>query len=298
MEFELTPEIVDEIIFSMEDQTGRFLFDSAELRCASGAPAADEDRYYAIPAWDSVSGYRLRERFAAQLRNPIAREEIRDALAAGHGVFRAFKDILKARPEVERLWFQFKTREMRSIVHEWYNALRDYWGLERIGPEPEETAEIVASDFSFRASRVEDRAEGEILDAAILSEVEGDYPGGLARAVEFAWLVSPSRWGEDSVIVAETAEGDFVGYVAAEPYPGDSRLARVTRLSVVSSFRGLGIGKELVARSRASWAARGYRWLLFESPAVPDAFIPALRRAGFTERGRLLALDLAETGYH
>jgi len=161
MEFELTSEITDEIIFAMEDQTGRYLYDTVESRCVTGRQGADnrkgaglpsaapgsangsigldddeDDRYYSIPPWDSVSGFRMMDRFVAQLRNPLVREELRDALSAGQGVFRNFKNILKGHPEVERLWYQYKEREMRSIVLDWYNSLRDYWGLERIGAEP------------------------------------------------------------------------------------------------------------------------------------------------------------------
>jgi len=126
MEFDLTPEITDEIIFAMEDQTGHFLYDSAECRCVSVREESDEDddRYFAIPVWDSVSGFRMMDRFAAQLRNPVVREELRSALSAGHGVFRNFKNILRGHPEVERLWYQFKERELRRIVFDWYNSLR------------------------------------------------------------------------------------------------------------------------------------------------------------------------------
>ncbi|HNY17854.1 MAG TPA: UPF0158 family protein [Treponemataceae bacterium] len=305
MEFELTQELTDEIIFAMEDQTGRFLFDSAETRCVASrekASGEDEDRYYAIPLWDSVSGFRMMERFVAQLRNPIVREELRDALSSGHGVFRKFKDILKAHPEIERQWFLFKEREMRLLVLDWYNSLRDFWGLERVGAEPEETEEIVSQDFAFRDLEADDVDDVETLVSSVEREVSSQMPLELSGAVEeLSYRVRGDGECDDleRAIVAESADGDIVGTAVSAPIPEDSFLtAQLTVIAVYPEFRGLGIGKELLSRTVEYWRSRGYRWLLFTSPTVPEAFLPALHRAGFTERGHVSVLDLAGNGCH
>jgi len=308
MEFDLTPEITDEIIFAMEDQTGHFLFDSADCRCvASREPAGeggpsddDDDRYYALPVWDSVSGFRMMDRFAAQLRNPVVREELRSALSSGHGVFRSFKNILKARPEMERLWFQFKEREMRNIVRDWYNGLRDFWGLGRIGEEPEETGEIVSHDFTFRESGPDDENSLEILLSTIEREIAGGMPPGLSGAVcELRDRIRGPESEDACILVAETPEGEIVGAACSVPLPEDSFLAaQITQIGVFPEFRGLGIGKELLSRSVDFWTEKGYRWLLCASPLVPPSFIPALHRAGFAEKGHVSVLDLAESRCH
>ncbi len=304
MEFELTPEITDEVIFAMEDQTGHFLYDSAECRCvASIERDDDDDRYYAIPVWDSISGFRMMDRFVAQLRNPVVREELRTALAAGHGVFRNFKNILKSHPEIERLWYQFKEREMRNIVLEWYNSLRDFWGLDRIGSEPEETGEIVSQDFTFRPYT---DADGEDLDV-LLDSVEGEIalalPGGLSEAVTELWdRIRGDEAGSSDVeyvCLAESGAGDIVGCAISSPLPaGSVHSAQLTMIAVYPEFRGLGIGKELLSRSIEFWSKKGFRWLLFTGPVIPGVFFPILHRTGFVEKGHVSVLDLPTADCH
>lgn len=309
MEFEITPEITDEIIFSMEDQTSRFLFDSVECRCVNARektrerdslPDEDDERYYAIPLWDSVSGFRMMDRFVSQLRNPIVREELRAALSSGHGVFRNFKNILKEHPEVERLWYQYKEREMRNIVHEWYNGLRDFWGLERIGPEPEETGEIVSQDFLFREASLDD---GESLDALVATvelELASSMSAELWDAVEeLAARVRGIDDGNEYRVVAENSEGEIVAMAESVPLPPGSFLsAQLSIIAVYPEFRGLGIGKELLSRSIEHWISRGYRWLLFASPVTPSEFFPVLQRSGFVTKGHVSVMDLASGGCH
>ena len=151
MQFELTDEIRNLIVFAMEDQGNNYLFDSVEQKTVikSTVEKVDEERFYTIPTWDSIKGFKLMERFISLLRNPLAREELRGVLFAGRGVFRNFKNVLHQYPEVEKLWYSFKEKEMKQIVSNWYNTLLDSWGLERLGEEPEET-DIVYDDVVFR----------------------------------------------------------------------------------------------------------------------------------------------------
>jgi GNAT superfamily N-acetyltransferase len=311
MEFELTPEIVDEVVFSMEDQTGRFIFDSSEVRCVpagsqQGAVGAvfdsSDDRYYSIPSWDSVSGFRMMERFVAQLRNPIAREELRAALAMGQGVFRNFKDILKVNPEIERQWYRFKERSMRAIVLSWYNDLRDYWGLSRVGDEPEETEDIVAEDFTFRAAEGRDEASVRALcEEAELSITEG-LSGDLALVVSSLHrgqvahgVSSASRL----VLLAESPEEDAAACAVSCPSGEEgSRAVLLCALAVSPAYRGMGLGKELLDRTARHWARAGFRYLLISSPVVPPHFTQALQRRSFTQLGHVSVLDLSSAEHH
>jgi hypothetical protein len=145
MQFELTDEIRNLIVFAMEDQGNSYLFDSVDQKTVieSTIDFVDEDRYYKIPTWDSMKGFKLMERFISILRNPLAREELRGVLLSGKGVFRNFKNVLHQYPEVEKLWFSFKEKEMRLIVSNWYDTFLDSWGLEKLGFEPEENSDVV-----------------------------------------------------------------------------------------------------------------------------------------------------------
>ena len=155
MTFPLTRELIDQIMFGMENQDTDFLLDLYDQKVVRidelpDEGQDDEARYIPLPEWRSVDGYNLMEKFVASLHNPIYREILRSILASGKGVFRQFKDALKERQEIERLWYRFKEREMRAHVVEWYNVLRESWGLARIGdPEDEGTEVLVLSDFAL-----------------------------------------------------------------------------------------------------------------------------------------------------
>jgi len=59
----------------------------------------------------------------------------------------AFKAALAEHQELERAFRDFKIRGMRRIIVTWYDDLREARGLERLGPEPEDTDELLSSDI-------------------------------------------------------------------------------------------------------------------------------------------------------
>jgi GNAT superfamily N-acetyltransferase len=176
MQFELTDAIIDEILFAMEDQNGDFLFDTREGVVVDqnddGEEALEDtddmERYVSLPEWDSSAGFSLMQGFAASVKNPVLQVELNKALNRGRGVFRAFKDCLASHSEVEKLWYAYKEKAMHDIIVAWYNALRVEWGLEKIGPEPEETDDLILEDFKFRKT-----AEG---DYSLVAETSGGTP--------------------------------------------------------------------------------------------------------------------------
>jgi ribosomal protein S18 acetylase RimI-like enzyme len=248
MQFELTGALVDAVLFSMEDQSALFVVDTREgtvIRrdtipaepegAGSGAGQAgpEGDRFIPLPRWDSAGGYRLMERFAAAFKNPLIRKELSDALGQGRGVFRAFKNVLASHPEVERRWFSFKTREMKREIEDWYNALREEWGLERIGSEPEETGELVFEDFRFREA-----AEADAVSAAALHRLcTGETYGG-PYAPDWAF---PGYLA----LTAETGGGDFAAYISSVQRED---ILYICALEVLPEYRGLGLGEALLAR--------------------------------------------------
>jgi succinate dehydrogenase/fumarate reductase flavoprotein subunit len=133
--FELSPALIDEILFFMEDQHGDFFLDTREgivintdvefREFDDEEESDDEERYISMPEWGSSDGFRLMEHFTATLRNAKVREELAAALDRSRGVFRTFKDKLSQYPEIEKLWYDYKENEMKQRVFSWYNALRE-----------------------------------------------------------------------------------------------------------------------------------------------------------------------------
>jgi GNAT superfamily N-acetyltransferase len=240
--FELTQELIDDIIFWMEDQNGEFVIDVqvgtvvnvGEFGVANEVDGT-EDRYINLPEWDSADGFGLMENFTASLKNPPARKQLSAALNRGRGVFRAFKDALAEFPEVEKLWFAYKDKEMHKAVHTWYAALCEEAGVRKIGEEPEETDELVSEDFQFFVQ--EESAEIRITARNSLDKQAGRIFAGI----------------------------DNGGLVVQE-------------LFVEEPFRGLGLGKALLKRLLA---VRETAAVTIDIPAESEAFSRVLLRENF-----------------
>ncbi|MDR1899074.1 MAG: GNAT family N-acetyltransferase [Treponema sp.] len=279
MLFELTEALIDNILFSMEDQGQKFLVDTqegvvvektGELAKAAGRKG---NRYADLPKWNSSDGFRLMERFAAYFRNPMVREELSGALNQGRGVFRAFKNTLGQHPEAEKRWFLFKEQEMKREILRWYNALREERGLERIGEEPEETGDLVLEDFRFRETgREDDEAAAEL--HRICAEEQRNWAGenGMPEAPE-----TPPPGGE-RVLVAETGGGDFAGYISALRREAS---AHITALEIRPEYRGFGIGETLITHFLETIRGTEVSLVTIDVPAGAEGFSRALLRSSF-----------------
>ena len=126
MTFILSPEMIGDIIFSMENQNEILLFDALEGICVDEdaidddyEAVIDDQRYYDLPDWTSAQGFRVMEQFTARVHNPLLREALLNVLGQRKGVFRRYKEALKTAPVVEREWYRFKDQQMKAAVYEW-----------------------------------------------------------------------------------------------------------------------------------------------------------------------------------
>ncbi|MFW6380651.1 MAG: GNAT family N-acetyltransferase [Spirochaetota bacterium] len=297
----LTRELIDQIVFGMENQDREYVLDTEEATVIPEEqipPEAPPDRFLSLPAWRSVNGYNLMEQFVATLHNPIFRERLRAILASGRGVFRQFKDTIRERREIERLWFSFKERRMREIVTEWFNDLREREGLERLEAtttEPE-TDQLIESDFVFR--------DADDADFPLLTELDHDafleiYPDAHSDAV--ALYHEDSRAGVPdiadpscTVVVAETQGEDFAGFIwLVARRTNGTAIGFVKQLYVVPEYRGLGLARELFF----SVCRRAYREGLSEIHVPLNGKALDLEQSflnyGLERHGVTLGLDLA-----
>ncbi|MDR3335369.1 MAG: GNAT family N-acetyltransferase [Treponema sp.] len=286
MRFELTEALIDDILFSMEDQGADFLLDTEEGIIVGGVDS-DEERFIALPEWDSADGYRLMEHFTASLRNPLLREELTAALNRGKGVFRAFKDTLSHHPEAEKRWFSFKERELKKKITDWYNSLRDSWGLEHVGTEPEETDDLVLEDFIFRESVLKDQAAAAELHRYCAEEYQNAGYTTCLMVEPF-----PSKTGSfpgDLALTVETSSGDFAAYIATVR-EGD--ILYISALEVKAEYRGLGIGEALFSRLLDTLDRHSIATVLMDMPVEVECFARVLLRNAFKPRVTRYALNL------
>ena len=248
----LTRELVDQIVFGMENQDRDYVLDTDEARVVPADQVESEEtgeRYVELPEWRSVDGYNLMEQFVATLHNPIYRARLRAILASGRGVFRQFKDTVRERREIERMWFAFKEKAMRDLVAEWFNDLREREGLERLELEDAETEtdQLIELDFAFRPA-----AEGELATIAALDREAFDeiFETSDPDTVDLYYQASRASIpaisdAASTVLVTETQGGDFAGFLwAVTRRSGEASVAYIVQLYILPEFRGFGLARE------------------------------------------------------
>jgi len=295
MRFELTDALIDDILFAMEDQEGCFLVDTVEGVVAGGPDGinffddeTDDDdgegveRYIDLPEWDSADGFRLMERFAAGFRNPVISKELSSALGRGKGVFRAFKDVLGRYPEAEKRWFTLKEKEMKREIWRWYNGLREEWGLEKIGVEPEDTDDLVLEDFCFRPFETQDRFQAEALHKQCTGELgENLTETGSGSDIEtitgelYSFRNAP---GPSFGMTVESLSGEFAGYISGALK--DTALC-IQSLEVKPEYRGLGLGEALLVKFIDSLDREKIKKVMLDLPSWTDGFSRVLLRESF-----------------
>ena len=297
MSWEFGPEVVDQIIYAMENQETDFVldFETGQVLAADDVEDPDEDRYFDVPVWTSHEGFQLMERFVAGLRNPLHRESLRDALSAGRGVFRQFKNALKGHPELEELWFGFKEREMRRLVYEWYNEICEVRGLARLELPLEEIEELILSDFLL----VGDVGGQEDAIRALDREVFAmSYPDADPQAIERAFTRRREAMPEPGagvLIRAEAPSGELAGFVwgvLSEHEITGEEIVELVQIAVVAEFRGLGLGRALLEEFVAAAERRGAARVSVRLEGRHMVLGSLLEQEGFKAVSQTMQLDL------
>ncbi len=300
---ELTEELVDQIIFGMENQETLFFFDVEKGTLIKVEDVSSEDReqeperFIDLPKWTPVDGFHLMERFVAHIKNPIYRQEMRDALNGGRGVFRRFKDVLKRYEPLERQWFSFKEREMRQAVRNWYTGINDAIMLSRLGEEPEETEDLVLSDFVLKNG---DEAMDKIVaKAAIkaLNESVGELSSSLREFLISTEVPGAGNHEDTEVIYAETPLGDFAGCIAGVYHELDYSLVLDIRFVYVEpQYRGLGLSRLLIDRINERAVEKKVAEVVIELLGNTLFLQSELEERGFREFGRRYSLGTEYSG--
>ena len=284
--FELNEKTVEQIVFAMEDQENSSVIDveSGEILSSDGHSG---EAYARPPTWSSREGFKLMEEFLAAVRQPSARRELSAALARGRGVFKAFKAALSEYEELERAFRDYKVKAMRRTISAWYDELRESRGLERLGPEPEDTAELLASDLDIRILGLAEA--GGILDA-LLDEAEEEsiesLPGAIA-AFEMGRLRAEFSGPSEAICaIADDGEGGALGAALGFRLVADERgFGRIAFLRVKREFRRMGLGTALLGALTKAFEDEGINLVMLDSALLPPEFGQSLAALGFASYG-------------
>ena len=302
MQFELTDSLIDDIISAMENQDVEYAVDAEEGQLVisdSDGHIPDDERYYILPEWGPSDGFELREGFVNNLHAPLAREELQDAMHSGRGVFKNFRNVLKNYPEIDKRWHIYKHRFMSARINEWYNSLREIWGLEKLDQLPESDETLVHDDFSFKVYDSEadkktillNITAGACEDETLPPDVNGAFYGLWRTQFEGARIENQTGY------ICSSISDEFAGCITASPLlQNQEKIVMITSLFVPEQFRGLGIGTELIDMCISRLTDCGKTWVIIPSTIAPDILQPLLTRIGFRKinSGYILSLEKGE----
>lgn len=287
MTFTLTEELTDSIISAMENQDSVFVVDAAAgqlVNINENHLIIDEDNYYSLPEWKPADGFSIREDFVNQLHAPLAHDELQNVLHSGRGVFKNFRIVLKNYPDIDKRWHLFKHRIMSVRINDWYNSLREIWGLEKLDQLLDSDDALVHDDFSFNEYNSSEDKKTILLNITASTCDDEKLPSEINSAIYKLWR---NQFENDTAAnqvgyVCYSLSDDFAGCItASQTILKQEQTMIVTSLFVPEQYRGLGIGTELISMCITKIRSLGQRWVLLPSTIAPEILQPLLVRTGF-----------------
>jgi ribosomal protein S18 acetylase RimI-like enzyme len=305
--FELRDAIVRQVIFAMENQNIRYLMEMSrgQLVRAETIPEDElpeslevldpEASYQPLPEWTSADGFQLMEQFVADLHNPVLRDRLQEILVSGKRVFRRFKDALKEHPDAERRFYAFKFLQMRNVVLDWHNMIRELAGLDlvELGAD-EELDDLVQSNVTILEPRPAPATLIMELDRQGFHEAHAGRPDAVVR---YLYRRRKSRLpgpGDARSIIraAYTPMDDLCGFVWAvtDTLDDGSTIGSLVQVYVLPEYRGLGIGTSLVEGMVAALRRAAPGAVVTELSGNSEPIAALLDRLGFDPMGATLLL--------
>lgn len=241
--------LLDQIIFEMENQDEEGLLDKQEgvaTHRTALQPGEDrrDGRFVPLPAWTSADGYNLMVRFTDKVVDQGARKELAAALSRGHGVFRAFKNVLQAHPDVLQKWYGYKEHEMEKVVTAWYRSLKGIVAGPDDGAAEGGYADVLLEDFSVSEKPLSS------LDAGLFGRLVADG------------RVQVTLPPDASLLVVEDPEGEACGMLV---YVLAGQAAHVVFYGIDAPWRGLGLFRLLFDALARIAAKRSVSSILFDA---------------------------------
>ena len=184
---------------------------------------------------------------------------------------------------------------MSARINEWYNSLREIWGLEKLDQLPESDENLVHDDFSFKEyDSVSDR-KTILLNITADSCEDETLPPEVNRAFYGLWKTQFEGVSSDNPTgyICSSLSDAFAGCITASPLvQNQEKIVMITSLFVPEQFRGLGIGAELINMCISRLRDCGKEWVLIPNTIAPDILQPLLIRTGFRKinSGYILSL--------
>lgn len=285
MIFTLTDRLLSDIIQAMENQEKVFVVNAASSQLVEEIQS-DEENFYKLPEWTPSDGFKMRQDFVVALHAPIAKEELQAVLHSGRGVFKNFRTILKSYPEIDKRWHIFKNKYMSIRINDWYNSLREVWGLEKLDQYTEADEVLIHDDFSFveYISEIDNKLIFKNINANFIDDEK--LPSELKNAIYEMWKSQFEKYETTNQIgyICKSLSDDFAGCITtSQILNNQEKIMIVTSFFVPEQFRGLGIGTELISMCILKLQSLGKKFILLPNLMAPEIIEPLLIRTGFVK---------------
>jgi hypothetical protein len=182
------------------------------------------------------------ERFAYQVENPVAAEQLQEALG-GRGSFGRFKDVLYRFPSLRDQWHAFQSRRRRQRIDEWLwsEGLLEEEQIGQGSPPAEDAGEPPPWLLNFSHPLTEDQEEQlrGLLDEAprvrhVPVHFDNEEPfarqvGALVDGLEMA----PATWQTEQILVIPPGYAPIATALMAELHGRMGYFPAVVRLKPV-----------------------------------------------------------------
>ncbi|MCI6186569.1 MAG: GNAT family N-acetyltransferase, partial [Spirochaetia bacterium] len=183
-------------------------------------------------------------------------------------------------------------------INEWYNNLREIWGLERLEQLCESDDTSVYDDFSFREYNPSSDKK------MLLLQVEPDscccekLPFEVNNAIYEKLYTDFEKDDSENQIgfVCFSHSDEFAGCITVSQMAKKQKDVMImTGIFVPEQFRGLGICTELIQMCVSKLQTIGKKWIFIPDLFVPEILQPLLIRTGFEKiySGYILDLNMA-----
>lgn len=285
----LTPALVDDLIFALEDQGESQVLDVAEGRLCS--KKADGITLIPLPRWTGREGFQLMSDFVQRLTHPLARTELQKILDQGGGVFKAFKHRLKEEPVLYRQWLHFKRSRMEEVIWAWAQEWQEKMIVDRREEGDQEVMmDLLLEDFSLRPGKQSDWALLPDLDRAALGQEARE-----AGAEDAEWYRAckrrntPYGGADQTLLVAETPAGEVGGLVWGKMWQDETLgpFFEVLLWWTSPEFRGLGLGRLLLQDATLTALREGAFRVLQQMPRTSGVWKESLKNMGWVQEGEV-----------
>lgn len=193
----------------------------------------NKDRFLALPPWGSIEGFKIREQFIKDMKNPVYKKTLNHVFHTGRGVFRKFKEVLKENPIIERQWIEYKSNYMRAIVVNWYKECEGYINLLNLEEEVEELPnDLLISDFIFSTKISE-------TDYNKLRLLKNDTINDLTFFEKTIVKRRQDILNKPNYIVSYNLSDEIAAFIEWEEIEKDT--IEITSYGVEKQYRGLGL---------------------------------------------------------